>query len=67
MKGEEEKMEIEIKAVYSYNSEINDHEIRFEVRAYDALLGLFSREDLFTLLKVLTKKPLMLPPPPKPI
>jgi hypothetical protein len=60
-------MEIEIRAVYSYNSEINEHEIRFEVRVCDSLLGLFSQEDLFTLLKVLTKKPLMPPPPPKPI
>lgn len=60
-------MNIEINAVYNYNSKTNENEVLFEVRVYNALLGMFSREDLFTLLEVLTKKPLMLPPPPKQI
>ncbi len=60
-------MEIEIKAVYSFNPQTDNHEKMFEFWVGKGLVGIFSKDDLFTILKVILKEPLMPPPPPKPI
>ena len=59
-------MEIEIKAVQVFNTEIKDYNVMYEVHIGTSLIGCFERDNLIRLLELITIKPL-LPQLPKPL